>query len=217
VAAAVLVAAVGAWLLARRGPATFEERLTAAAGDLAEAAPALLGELVLPLGDARAAAAEVRGGGRWVAPAGTLLEPPQEMRWTRPLGATRVRVRVQGEGFSWEREVEGESVAMPPLAPGRYVLGLQGVDSLARQEARRVIRVADAAEAQRHARALDEIRARAPADLADALVARYALRHRLLAPAAEAIERLRAAGARAASEEVARLAAHLAAAGGSSE
>jgi hypothetical protein len=135
-----------------------------------------------------------RGGGVVTWPVGVLLERPTELRWRAPAGTTRVRVSVHGEGVDWSADAEGARCGAPPLPPGRYTVRIRALDALAGQDVRGAFVVASEAEAERHRRVLHRIRAEAPSDLADLLVAHHAIRSGLYEEARRAALAGRARG-----------------------
>ena len=192
-AAALVLFAVGAaaFLLTGRGPsaAPLPERLAEVAHRLRVEEPALFADfLPLSADDLERQASVSRGGVVWLGPRGVVLAAPDVFRWRNPRGATRAEVRLAGPALDWRREVAGERIAAPPLAPGRYVVTLRALDSLAAQSTRRTFVVADAEAAERYRQAVARIRERAPADIADVLVAHYALRARLVEEARAVVE-----------------------------
>ncbi len=124
-----------------------------------------------------------RGGAAWVAPIGIVTAAPEELRWRSPLGASRVEVSIEGEGLRWRHEASGERAVAPPMKPGRYVVRLRGIDTLAGQEIKRVFEVADDATRAQHADVIASIADQAPDGLAALVTAHYAVRERLFATA----------------------------------
>jgi len=182
--AAALLLGLGLWWASDHEPAPASPDLTTRLADvgarLAREAPELLADFAPLSGDAlRTEGSVTRGGPAWIAPSGLLLQAPHTLRWRNPPGASRVEISLSGPGTNWVREVDGESVDAPALAPGRYVVRLRALDALAGQPIRRVFELADDRTRLRHERALDFVQSRAPADLADLLGAHYAVRARL--------------------------------------
>jgi hypothetical protein len=194
-AAAVVLVAVGGslWLAReRRGEESVHDRLVAAAADLARAEPVSFASFE-PFRAEELAATEsaMRGGARWVAPRGTVLTPPTELRWRNAPGSEEVAVSIEGPDVAWKQALRGERAPAPALVPGRYVVTLRPVGSLAAQESRAAFVVADGALRTEHERGVTAIRSRAPADLADLLIAHWALRRGLREEAREAATRAR--------------------------
>jgi hypothetical protein len=190
-AAAVVLFAVGLAALRWRTPvphADLPTRIAAAAADLRAHAPVIFGDFTPFDGDVGLpAAGATRGGVVWLGPRGVVLRAPDELRWRLPRDASRVEVTLVSPSFRWSAEVEGEHSPAPALPPGRYVVTIRALDSLAAQSTTRTFEIVDAAGVVRHQRALSLIRERAPADIADVLVAHYALRARLLDLARETL------------------------------
>lgn len=192
--AAVLLVAIGAWWFTsgERGqpqPQTLDARLVAAIDKLGQDTPEVFGDFQLLSGEELVPAAASRGGAEWIAPRGVLLAPPTMLRWKNPPGAKRVMLTVTGPGTRIEREVEAESLEVDALRPGRYVVTVRGLDTLAAQTIRRAFDVADDAARTLHASALDRIGSQVDEDLAPILRAHYALRHGLRARAAVEADR----------------------------
>ena len=210
IAAAVLV---GVLVWARRDattPATLDERLASVVAALrteggepfADFAVLSDDELTTVTGSKRG------GGGAWLHPRGLLMGAPQTLRWRRPDGCDRVHVTVRGPGVNWAQDVEGAEVAAPPLAAGRFVVTMRALDSMEGQLLRRSFVVVDEAERAGLEKALQTIRAKAPDDLEDLVVAHFAARQRLYDIARASAQRAvdRGGNAKSASE---RLLQHL--------
>jgi hypothetical protein len=188
VAATLLVAVgVGAFLLSRRDerpPASADERLVAAARDLAAAEPSLFRDFV-PLTAAERAARDdgrERGGLRLLSPTDVVLSQRPTFRWGEVPGAESYQVTLQGGDELWKRTAEsGPFLSFPTdrpaLAPGRYTwtVATEGVLG-GRTEGRRTFTVASRDEAEALARAQRTIADRAPEDVALLLAAHWALR-----------------------------------------
>ena len=153
-----------------------DSRLLAAAERLGEREPELFGGFEPLTADAlESEPAVTRGGATWLAPSGTLLQAPTTLRWKNAPDSTLVRVTLEGAAANWSEEVEGESVAAPPLAPGRYVVRLMPLDALGAQTTRAVFEIASADTRERLARADAALRAEVDDALADLLVAQHAV------------------------------------------
>jgi hypothetical protein len=197
-AAAVLLVVGGtAWIVARRPLAPTEvagvpERLVAAAADLARADPTSFDAFAPYRSDELVPAKSVtRGGVRWLAPRGTVLAAPTELRWSHPPRGGPVDVSIEGPDLAWSQAFAEERAPAPPLPPGRYVVTIRALASLAGNETRAGFVVAGADLRAEVERAATTIRRHAPPDLADLLLAHWALRRDLR-------EEARAAAARAA-------------------
>ena len=179
-AAAVLV---GFLMWSKRGdePAlTLEERLGSVVASLRTDATEPFGEFALLSDDELTSGPSTRRGAvAWLHPRGLLLEAPSELRWTNPEDGAEMRVSLRGPGMKWTRDVEGSSVDVPALTPGRYVATLQSLDSLAGQKLRRTFVVADETERAELERAIALIRSKADDDIQDLVIAHFALRTRL--------------------------------------
>jgi hypothetical protein len=208
-AALALAACVlaGFLLLARSGPAptaSASQRFRAAVARLKGEDP-LFENLSPVTRDELAGASGVsRGGVTWVGPRGTVLEAPKTLRWRCLEGARRTHVTLRGPGVLFARDVEGASVGIPELGPGRYVVTLRPLGGFARQSSRHSFLVAGREERATYERARSILRAHAPSDLVDLIEAHYAFGRGYLEAAARAAARARSAGG-----DVARLAAPL--------
>jgi hypothetical protein len=158
-----------------------QTRLTRATRELGQVAPEHFASFTpLEGSELQSLRGAARGGVIWLGPRGVVLEAPREFRWRNPEDGERAEVRLVGPTINWKREVRGNHVAAPELGPGRYVITIRSLDSLAAQSTRRTFEIADAESIARHARAMALIREHAPRDIADVLLAHYAIRSRLL-------------------------------------
>lgn len=191
--AASVVLAVGVWWTHSSGRdaprPSIVTRMASATQVLKTRAPELFdGFEPLADGDLRRTNGTPRGGATWISPVGVLVEAPAELRWRNAAGSSTVRISLRGPGVDWEREVEGDRVAAPALAPGRYVVRLRALDALAGQEVRRGFEVADDSARAALQRAIASIRAHVDGDLASLLAAHYATRRGFHARARELVE-----------------------------
>lgn len=177
--AASVLLAVGLWWIHGRTRAPRQEplevQMLAAVINVGEQAPELF-EGFAPLDDdaLKTKPATTRGGAAWLAPVGTLLEAPSTLRWTNADDSSLVRVTIKGPDTRWSQEVEGDHIAAPTLAPGRYTVTLEALDALGGQSTRAVFEIADDAAREKLARAEEVIRANAEGAVADLLIAHYA-------------------------------------------
>lgn len=185
-----------------------EQQLAAAVAALGDDDEAHLADFVVPDRDAWQTQTTARGADLVVWPTGVLLTAPDAVRWSTTDGSERFAVHVRGPDLLIRREVEGTSLDLPHLAPGRYTVSLRSLDALAGQPVKRRFEVADDETRARHAEALAHIGARADERTRDLLVAWYALQHRLFVPAREALARA-ARGPAEVRTEAARALAHL--------
>lgn len=211
--AACLLVGVVAWVLrADRAsdPMTPSARLTAAVATLRREQSDLFGQFQLtPDVELTAQAAGTRRGGPvWLHPHGTVLVPPTTFKWRAPIAATRVRVTVEGNGTSWKRESEDESMDAPALGPGRYVVTLRATDGFSQQPTRWSFAIATDQERTQYERARSTLEQKTPADVRDLIEAHYALSLGYLEAAEAAATRASAAGGFAA-ERAAPMLAHL--------
>jgi hypothetical protein len=220
-AAAAILVGVAAYLLVEHGSAPgapdVDQRLVATAADLAKSDPALFGGFrPLTAEERRAGAlAAERGDGRVLAPAGTSDETRPQFRWAFAgfVDAVTVTVLAADGRTLLKREAAAGTSALdwpsdvPALAAGAtYVVKLFARSVDASVGAARTFRVASAEEARRHADAVARIRARAPAHLADLLVAHLALRAERLLEAQRAAEAaVKAGGGNVAQETLAHV------------
>lgn len=117
----------------------------------------------------------MRGGARWLGPRGTLLESTAVLRWHNPASASGMLVTLTGPGKKLRRDVEGESLQVVALSPGRYVVTLRALDGFAGQTIRRTFRVATEAERAQYDSARALWQTNTSPDLHDLIEAHYAL------------------------------------------
>lgn len=201
VAAAILIA-IGVRIAGREThvPTSGDSRLVAAARDLSRAHPDLLAGFAPVSASEREAVLDdrPRAGISIVEPVGLLLDVPSKVSWTAPPDDTEVRLVVvdaQGETLG-SVSSRGKSVEMPGRARmeagGRYVLEVTGDGALGSSTLRRSFAVATNDARATWGKAAAAIRAEAPPELAEVLVAHAAARRGLL------VEAFRVAEARAA-------------------
>jgi len=137
VVAALLLVALGASWFGRDeqvDAAGLDTRLTVAASNLGERRPDLFeGFTPFESDELSPRSTPARGGAVWIAPRGLLLTHPSELRWKNPPGATRVELVLAGPDIDWRRELDEERLPVADLGPGRYVITLRGLDTLAGQ------------------------------------------------------------------------------------
>jgi hypothetical protein len=193
VAALVLLACGAAlWAFGRRGtePADTDERLVAAARDLATSHSDLFGGFS-PIGPderAREVGSRERGGLRLLSPAEVVLSTRPAFAWVAVRGIAEYEVRLEREDGAtlFTRTTSRPSIEFPgdvaPLEPGARYAWTVGVDAVlgGRTESRRAFEVASEAAASAFRRAAQAVAGRAPEDLRDLLVAHWALRRDLL-------------------------------------
>jgi hypothetical protein len=187
-------------------PSSTDDRLAAAAAELARVEPSLAGFRPLDAAERDAVESAVARGGLVVlAPAGRTGSSRPALRWRPVPGASSYDVVVTGEDGrdAWKGTSSGPSatVAGAELPPGAYVATVKSRGPVASETGRRSFEVVGGAERARHEAARAAIASRAPADLKDLLHAHLALRDGWWSEAEEAA---RAAAAAAPDDRVAR-------------
>lgn len=177
-AACVVVGAV-LWVLRQDrlpGPERVATRLARAVEDLRSAHPAQFHGLTCETPATRdTPSGHMRGGALWLGPRGTVLQSTAVLRWRNPASASGMLVTLKGPGRNLRRAVEGESLQISALSPGRYVVTLRALDGFAGQTLRRTFRVAAEAERAHYDSARALWQTNTSPDLHDLIEAHYAL------------------------------------------